>query len=50
MKTITEMSPPGNKTELKSSLGMVNYLPKFSGVFAEIEATLGTAEEANTWF
>lgn len=40
MKAITEMRPPTNKTELKSFLGMVNYLHKFSPRLAHIEKPL----------
>lgn len=37
---IRQMSPPTNKTELKSFLGMVNYLSKFSARLAETERPL----------
>lgn len=40
VKAITEMEPPKNKSELKSFLGMVNYLSKFSGRLAELERPL----------
>ena len=34
------MRKPTNKSELKSFLGMVNYLSKFSGRLAELERPL----------
>ena len=40
VRAITEMQPPKDKTKLKSFLGMVNYLSKFSGRLAELERPL----------
>lgn len=40
VRAIREMQPPKDKTDLKSVLGMVNYLSKFSGRLAELERPL----------
>ena len=40
VRAIREMRPPTNKVELKSFLGMVNYLSKFSPRLAQMERPL----------
>ena len=40
VKVIVEMEPPTNRTEMKSFLGMVNYLTRFSGRLAVIDRPL----------
>lgn len=50
VRAITDMRPPTNKTELKSFLGMVNYLHKFSPRLAEIEKPLREInQKRNAW-
>ena len=52
VRTITDMKAPENKTELRSFMGMVNYLCKFSARLTEIQRPLrelGKKDSAWVW-
>ena len=48
VKAITEMGAPINRKQVKSFLGMVNYLSKFSPKLAELEGPLRELTKTNT--
>ena len=50
MKSITEMRPPETKSEVKSFLGMVNYLQKFIPRLSEHTSLLRTLEKKGVHF
>ena len=51
VEAIEHMQPPSNKSELKSFLGMVNYLGRFSGRLAQVEGPLrDLCKKSSDWF
>ena len=50
VRAVTEIKPPQNLQELQSSLGLVNYLNRFSPILAELTATLRVLCKKDTLF